>query len=293
MNRFIVFFIICLVITAHAASDPFGLQLTASPVQQNQVLVTTSDFRQLYRLNPATQAIDLIDPNCAGQQINSDGLGQLLAFKRFQIAENQLLQVPVLFDAETGQKIDLAAPAVTAGVPSVSENGKIVFTIGNDLIVMNRNRQLLGKFDLGHYANQTPVSPDGCRVIFNDQNDQLWLLEIETGKRTKMTADRVGYFNPVWSADSRRLAASTLAGELVIWEIDTHREIELGPGESPNWTPDGTWLIFRSIQRNLIDPFVSMNTPFHIFALYNRKASQTFLFFNPLKQYFMIRRLCN
>lgn len=248
MSKFLFFFIISLVITAHAANEAPGLQLTTSPVESNQVLVTSSDFRQLYRLNPTTHSLELIDPNCAGQQINSDASGRWLAFKRFQIAGNQLLQVPVLY--QTGQKIDLTEPVPTAGVPSVSENGKIVFTIGNELHIFNQHRQRVRTFDLGHYANQTPVSPDGRRVVFNDQNDQLWLLEIESGKRMKITTDRVGYFNPVWSPDCRRLAASTLAGELVIWEIESRREIELGPGESPNWKPDGDWLIFRSIQKN-------------------------------------------
>jgi flagellar hook assembly protein FlgD len=234
----------------HAAAGKQMTQLTSTTSQANQVLVTSENFRELYGWNTATQQLELIDPNCAGQQINFSADGRLLAFKRFQKAGNQLWQVPVLFDVQSGQKIDLTEPVDAAGVPSISEDGRIVVTIGNELHVFNRNRQRLRKYNLGYYANLTPISPDGKIVVFNDLSDQLWLIELESGARTKLTADRVGYFNPVWSPDSRRLAASTLAGELVIWEIALRRELELGPGESPNWTPDGNWLIFRSIQKN-------------------------------------------
>lgn len=250
MKQLIIIFL-NLVLVAHAASDSSKTQLATTLSDANQLVVTSEDFRQLYLWNAANQQLELIDPYSAGQRINHSPDGLLLAYKRFEKTNSgRLLQIPVLFDLKTGQKKELTEPSEVCGIPSIARDGKIVFTQGNELLLFNGSRQLLRKFDLGHYANQTPISPDGKRVVFNDAHDQLWLLDLSSGRQTKLTADRVGYFNPVWSPDSGRLVASTLAGELVIWEIASRREIEIGTGESPNWTPDGNWLVFRSIEKN-------------------------------------------
>ncbi|MGP8330608.1 MAG: C39 family peptidase [Methanosarcinaceae archaeon] len=228
------------------------LQLLGVTSNPNEILVTKPNFLGLYILNLSTNEIQSVTGSLSsGYRIQLSANRQKLGFKRFvATAPGKLSQIPAIYDFTTNSTIDLSAAVNLAGVPGFSRTGIIAFTVEKELIVLNQQLQTEQKFDLGNYVNLAPVSPNGRLVAFNDNFDQIWLLELATGRRHQITGNRTGYFAPVWSPDSRYLAISTLAGELTIWNVASQSEFEVGAGESPGWSPDSRWLFFRWVERN-------------------------------------------
>lgn len=101
-------------------------------------------------------------------------------------------------------------------------------------------------------------SPDGRWLAYTDNNADLWVLEVASGKQTLVSTDREGVGTATWSPDSRWLAYEKNAP-------NTFRQIKLfRPADgtraqvtsdrvnsfSPAWDPDGDHLYFIS-DRNL------------------------------------------
>jgi len=232
------------------SNQPDFIYRSAAPRQQHFV-VTRNNLLGIYLLSAENNNIIQIDKFGSGQTINWSPDGKQLAFKRFvQTAAGEVLQVPAIYDRIRKQVIDLHAPANHVGVPSFSQDGTIGFPVEKQWLRLNQKRQLAAKYDLDNVVNLAPISPDGQMVVFNDQQDQLWLLWLESTAKRRLTSEQNGYFAPRWSPDSRHLVASTLSGELVILEIETGTKIEIGPGDFPHWSPDGQWLLYRAIKRN-------------------------------------------
>jgi hypothetical protein len=154
------------------------------------------------------------------------------------------LQIPCVLSLETGQIKELLKPVPLAGEVSFSLDGEIAFTIGNDLIVID-SKGRTKSFPLGVYTNIAPISPDGNNVAFNDDDDQIWFINIATGKRKKITQDDRGYFNPRWSPDNKKILLSSLDEHMKVIDIETGEEFDLGSGSSPRWSPDGNFICYH------------------------------------------------
>jgi tricorn protease len=101
-------------------------------------------------------------------------------------------------------------------------------------------------------------SPDGKWVAYDDKNNDLWLLEIATGKQRVISGNREGVGDIAWSPDSRWVAFCQAAtntfvqillhpvegGETVILTSDRTNSM------SPAWSRDGRFIFFLS-DRNL------------------------------------------
>ena len=88
------------------------------------------------------------------------------------------------------------------------------------------------------------------------ENGEIWSLELATGRETKLIEDA---FNPAYSPDGRRIAFDApWAGARRIWIADAGgrnpRQVTSDSSEAvvhttPRWSPDGTKLAFRRVEK--------------------------------------------
>ncbi len=125
---------------------------------------------------------------------------------------------------------------------------------------------------------QPAWSPDGSRIAFVRgatatgklepsevdgyyfEGAELWTRELESGRETKLLDNG---FNPSFSPDGRRLAFDALlAGGQRVWVSDPRgrnpRQVTSDSSEAvvhtqPRWSPDGSRLVFRRIEKTKSD----------------------------------------
>ncbi len=102
-------------------------------------------------------------------------------------------------------------------------------------------------------------SPDGKRIAYVDQDEVLWVRDLEGGEPRAVV--RSQHYNPrefSWSPDGRWLAhvdnTSTFTMRIHVFEVATGTSFAVTSDRvdsySPAWSPDGKWLYFLS-DRNL------------------------------------------
>ncbi|MCP3962932.1 MAG: protease [bacterium] len=103
-------------------------------------------------------------------------------------------------------------------------------------------------------------SPDGRRVAYLEKDDQLWILDLESGRQTLVATSRYFGFNGfAWSPDGRWLAfaipAENFLSRIDLYNVDDATTTALTSdrfdSHSPAWSPDGKWIYFLS-DRNLV-----------------------------------------
>lgn len=199
----------------------------------------------------AESCVRITDSPGSGYAYHWSADGRRLGFKLLIPRENRVfpLQMPVLFDLDKRELLPLHEPVDRAGVPSFSLDGKVAFTIGEDLHILDPSGTLSATLALGHYANLAPISPDGTMAAYNDPDDQIWLIDLASGDREPLTNEDQAFFQPVWSPDSRRIVVSTVSGRLRSVDILNRRVHELDAGTTPAWSPDGDTIIYSRVER--------------------------------------------
>jgi len=160
----------------------------------------------------------------------------------FKLIKPDGMQVPALYKLTTMKIIELSAPVDLCGQVSFSNNGKIAYTIGNNLVVTsNGNTET---FYLGTYSNGSPISPDGNYALFNNENDQLFIIDLTSGQIIQFTDNTQGYMYPQWSPDGSKIAFSTLSGTLKVLNLATDSTYTIGKGENAVWSENSQDLFF-------------------------------------------------
>jgi len=101
-------------------------------------------------------------------------------------------------------------------------------------------------------------SPDGKWIAYDDKNNDLWLLNVASGKQQKISQSQEGIGDIFWSPDSKWLAYSQSAFntflQIHLYSVETGKQIPLTSDRinsiSPAWSPDGRFIYFLS-DRNL------------------------------------------
>lgn len=101
-------------------------------------------------------------------------------------------------------------------------------------------------------------SPDGKRIAYSDRNQDLWILNVKTGKQKMISGNRQGIDSMAWSPDNRWLVytMAELNSYYRLYLYDTEKKSTTAltsdrvNSYSPSFSKDGKWLYFLS-DRNL------------------------------------------
>ncbi len=101
-------------------------------------------------------------------------------------------------------------------------------------------------------------SPDGTWLAWDDNNRDLWVMNIATKEMRKVSENREGIGSMTWSPDGRWLAyvmqAANTFQQIKIYSVESGRSVALTTDRtnstSPAWDPKGEFIYFLS-DRNL------------------------------------------
>lgn len=175
------------------------------------------------------------------------------------------------FDARSGEVRDAPVPvaqnvAITwysTGIFSVSEKGDFVYRPASvsrsfQLSWVDRQGKITGTFGPPGTDWRVVLSPDGTRAVAKDAPynvpGDLWMLDLASGRRTRLTFGRKAYSPAVWSPDGARIAYS--AGRLgdTIYEkaasgLGAEQVLLKEPGLRlfpTSWSRDGRFLLYHT-----------------------------------------------
>ena len=202
------------------------------------VLVTDGAGQGLQIVNGFTgNARKISGGHTAGYGASLSPDASLVAFK--QIDPSTGAQSPAIYNSQTNET-HLLATAPLAGTPAISGNGRIAFTVGNELRLTDGAGTLIATFDLGHHVNLVAISSDGNKIAYNDQADQIIVINVKTGKQKKVTDDKASYFNPAFSPNGKKLLVQTVDGRVCVTNARRAHVKILGEGDSPGWLDNKT-----------------------------------------------------
>jgi tricorn protease len=135
------------------------------------------------------------------------------------------------------------------------ETGELEFTripanrVGSDSRITNDGSVL--RF-------QGTPSPDGNWIAYDDNDNDLWVLNVETGEQRRISENREGIGDMAWSPDSRWLAYAMTAmnsfRQIKLYNVERQTTTQLTSDRINSfdvaWGPDGEFIYFLS-DRNL------------------------------------------
>ncbi len=181
---------------------------------------------------------------------------------------------PPRLTAEMLQPIGVPIPSATPAStpqphPTDIHGGHIVFTCTrqgiNQICLINADgtgfKQLTGENTHSYYP---AISPDGRAVVFaNNQYDSfdLYLLDLQSGKRVQLTHNIGNAFGPDFSADGRQILFINKSGDApaALWIMErtgeNPRPLYAGPKDivGAAWSPDSRTIAFAM---SVDSPFV-------------------------------------
>jgi Tol biopolymer transport system component len=236
--------------------DGRSLLLVVHPQTGRQLYLAAFDGREVRRLLPESS------PPVGSSTYSESG------YVLFNLLEGLAPLYAVPFDASklavTGEPVRVAEDA---GDPSVSADGVLVYRTGSssfsDLVLADRSGRIGRTISPGHgTVGFVQVSPDGRRVMLTEEKEgnlDVWVEDIERGSRVRLTTKPETDVAGAWSSSGERVAImSGLYTEsgIVLMNADgsgeaarlPFRSTSLPEGSyvSPDWSPDGRFVIYRS-----------------------------------------------
>jgi serine/threonine protein kinase/Tol biopolymer transport system component len=151
---------------------------------------------------------------------------------------------------------------------TASDNGLMLYepgtkTRGVQLEWMNRSGKTLGEVtNEGGFKGSGRISSDGKRLVTaeGDPQGDVWVIDLATGSRTRLTFGGATHLMPSWSADGKRVVYVKQSGPTLITGTSICARQASGGGQeqvlmdsgppgaktllSPQFSPDGKYLLY-------------------------------------------------
>ena len=207
----------------------------------------------------------------SGHIVYATGTGTLLAIP-FDLGRRQVIGDPVPVASGVG----IASWGGGASF-AVSDGGTLAFArdspeTRNELWWVDRQGQRVQQLGAPGSANYLNISPDGGRVVMDNDTPgggRIWLVDVATGARDRLTFDDGYAFSPVWSPDGQQIGhigyvpdEDTIQYVLLVRDtvggadpVEIYRAKPNGSLWLLSWSPDGERLAFVESRDGLSDIF--------------------------------------
>lgn len=244
-------------------------------VYKNSVIFANKGNSAIYKAENGN-ITKIIDGRGSGLYFTINENSNLLGFK---VIENNGLQIPCLFNLLTNEKVKLSAPVENCGQVYINNSGTICYSLGNDVkILFNDNSSKT--FNIGTYSNITKISNNNQFLTYNDNNDQIWLLNITNGESIQISDNLKGYFNPSFSNTNNYILYQALNGEIYIYDMQNKAVSNIGTGFSPIWANNSDMLAYYTKQ---IEKEELVNSDIQIYNLSSKSVIKLTTTFDELE----------
>jgi serine/threonine-protein kinase len=156
-------------------------------------------------------------------------------------------------------------PAVVNCWFSTSDTGTLVYVPGDPILSalawVDREGRVTPIADQATSVVDPSLSPDGTRVVLEDKDSSLWVVDLRRGTRSRLTLDHEGAnLYPVWSRDgSRVFFASNRSGDWDLYDVSAgggpaRRLLARRGNQFPaSEAPDGTLLFMERASGSAAD----------------------------------------
>jgi len=175
-----------------------------------------------------------------------------VCYKTFKRLPGAVLQRSVLFDIANGENIPLNDWSPLAGIPCVSGDGKIAYTTGNRLVVVNKDFRVLHDIDLGHHVNLLSFSADCDKIALNDRDEQTVVLILSSGSRRVISAGEGCFFCPQFAPKGDDLLFYDVTGRILLANSEGKSgPTVLGQGSMARWlSNDSIGFVKKTIEKH-------------------------------------------
>lgn len=241
MKKFL-FLVLLLLVAGRSAGQGFSENTgyLSSPIATEYGIVTGDNYGTGIYLIKDRILTKIVSAAGSGRYFTFSSSRNTIYYKAVEINGGQAIYG---FDLSAGKSKMIFGYHEMIGQLSIAANGTFVYSAGEEVIILHGTSER--RVRTGNFSNLTPVSPDAKYFIYNDNNDNLHLYNLQTNSDEIFTDESIGYFEPVWSPDSRYIVYSSLKGVLYIYDIVSKSTTLIGKGFSPSWHPGGTAVIFE------------------------------------------------
>lgn len=254
MKIIITFIAICLLLTGYALNaQEKMLDAQKRPLADSEVipvclsederftLITSKGYDGLAIVNNETGEIRRITGGRnAGYYAGISPDNQYVSYKKITVMEDGIQQVPKLYDIVNDRNIPLAGKTNLCGTPSIAPDGKIAYTVGDTLIILNPDFSVYAEYLVPGHINIVHFSSDSKFVAFNPEPNTLSLIDIRSGDEQVLIQDEFDMFNPQFSPDGKKLMVQAVDSRVVVMNLFEKKLYIPGTGYFPGWLDENT-----------------------------------------------------
>lgn len=202
------------------------------------IVLTNNRQSELYVLRDGVLQTLVSEPGC-GRYYTLSADKTLLGFKSIN---KEGMQAPAVLNLLTGTKTLLEGYSEVCGQPSFSQDGMVVYTTENALVI--RKGMERREVALDFYSNIANVSPNGEMVAMSNHDGKPIIFDVASGRLSKLS-NRNELYNPQWSADGEKVVYEQSNMTLLAYDMATGAEYCLGRGYGAQWLDEETVVFCR------------------------------------------------
>ncbi len=202
----------------------------------NGLVMTDNYASSIYLLKEDTLSVLLSAPGC-GRYMKLSPDGKTVLFKYIN---NNRQQAPFRLIISSGKTEILGDFVDLCSQPVADNQNNTGYCITGNFILKNSTG--LKSSATEGYTNYPALSGNGKFLVFNNNNDQLFMKDIKTGKILQITDEQAGYVYPSFSPDDEFLVFNNLGGDLFIYNTISGNTKKVARGGHVRWISDSEFL---------------------------------------------------